>query len=127
MIQVRDTEGDTMQGEPIHVLSTMAFPEAWLDRLRAVSARLVVVQHPAETIDQAPREAWERVEVLYTGGAVPDPAQAPRLRWVQLDTAGVDGVLHTPLWRSDVAITTLTGVGPPTIAEYTMMMLLALA
>lgn len=116
-----------MEGAPIHVLSTMTFPDAWLDMLRGVSERLVVVQHPADAVDEAPPEVWERVEVLYTGSAVPHPEQAPRLRWVQLDTAGVDSVLHTPLWRSEVAITTLTGVGPPTIAEYTMMMLLALA
>jgi len=113
--------------EPIHVLSTMSFPDAWLDRLRAISPRLVVVQHSAATPNAVPPQALRRAEVMYTGAVFPDPALAPRLRWVQLDTSGADHVLHTPLWRSNVALTTLNGVAPPTMAEYALMMMLAFA
>jgi len=108
--------------EPVHVLSTMSFPDEWLDRLRAISPRLVVAQHA-----EASAHLLEWADILYTGAVFPDPAQAPRLRWVQLDTAGVDHVVRTPLWRSDVAITTLNGVAPPTMAEYALMMMLAFA
>jgi phosphoglycerate dehydrogenase-like enzyme len=64
---------------------------------------------------------------LYTVSAVPDPARAPRLRWLQLHTAGVDHVLDTPLWRSDVVITTSRGIHAPVVAEYALMMILAFA
>ena len=112
---------------PIHVLSTMSFPDQWLDRLRAISPRLQIVQHPASAWDEAPPHLWESVEVLYSGAAYPQPTQAPNLRWLQLDTAGADGILQHPLWETDVTITTLSGVGPTTVAEYTMMTILALA
>ena len=113
--------------EPVHVLSTMSFPDEWLDRVRAISPRLVVEQHSAAMLAELPPRLLERVEVLYSGAVFPDATWAPRLRWVQLDTSGVDHVVHTPLWRSDVTITTLGGVAPPTMAEYALMMMLAFA
>ncbi len=112
---------------PVHVLSTMAFPEEWLDQLRAISPRLAITQCTASHPDEVPAALWERTEVLYSGAVFPDPARAPRLRWLQLDTSGVDHVLHTPLWRSDVVVTTLNGVAPPTMSEYALMMMLAFA
>ena len=84
--------------EPIHVLSTMSFPADWLDRLRAISPRLVVAQHTAAAPADLPPELWKRVEVLYSGAVFPELAHAPQLRWVQLDTSGVDHVLRGPLW-----------------------------
>jgi phosphoglycerate dehydrogenase-like enzyme len=113
--------------DPIHILSTMPFPEAWLDRVRALSPRLMVKQHPASEAEAMPRELWEWAEVLYTGLVPPDPARTPRLRWVQLDTSGVDHVLRSPIWRSDIAITTLNGVAPTNMAEFVLMMMLGFA
>ena len=114
-----------MAQEPIHVLSTMAFPEEWLARLGAVSPRLVVSQHTAMSVDEVPAEVWAGVDVLYTGSTFPDAARAPRLRWVQLDTSGVDHVTTTALWHSEVEITTLNGVAPVNMAEFALMMMLA--
>ncbi|MGI8476313.1 MAG: D-2-hydroxyacid dehydrogenase, partial [Thermomicrobiales bacterium] len=111
--------------EPVRVLSTMAFPEAWLAQLRALSPRLVVTQHTAATADEAPAELWRQADVLYTGSAFPDPAAAPRLRWVQLDTSGVDHIRTSPLWASAAEITTLNGVAPSNMAEFAVMMMLA--
>ena len=118
-----------MPPEPdlIHVLSTMAFPDDWLARLRAVSPRLHVAQHTAAAVDDLPPDLWRTVDVLYTGSAFPDPARAPRLRWVQLDTSGVDHVTHTPLWSSPCQITTLNGVAPVNMAEFALAMMLAFA
>ena len=112
---------------PVHVLSTMAFPDEWLDQLRAISPRLVITQSTATRVDEVPTALWDQVEILYSGSVFPHPALAPRLRWLQLDTSGVDHMLHTPLWRAEVDVTTLNGVAPPTMAEYALMMMLALA
>ncbi len=103
----------------------MAFPDEWLARLRDVSPRLDVRQRTTGSVDEIPAELWRDVEVLYTGSAFPDLASAPRLRWVQLDTSGVDHVTSTPLWTSDVEITTLNGVAPVNMAEFALMMMLA--
>lgn len=113
--------------ESVHTLSTLSFPDDLLDRLRSVSPRLVVQQHNAASADEVPSELWDRVEVLYTFSAIPDPARVPDLRWVQLHSAGVNHVLDTPLWASDVAITTVSGIHAPTMAEYALMMMLAFA
>ncbi len=113
--------------ELVHVLSTLSFPDELLDRLRAVSPRLVVTQQNAASVDEVPSPLWEQVEVLYTMSAVPDPARAPSLRWVQLHSAGVNHVLNTPLWESDVIITTTSGIHAPNMAEYVLLMMLAFA
>jgi len=113
--------------ESVHILSTLSFPDALLDRLRSVSPRLVVRQHNTSSVDDVPPELWDRVEVLYTISAIPDPARVPDLRWVQLHSAGVNHVRGTPLWASDVTITTASGIHAPTIAEYVLMMMLAFA
>jgi len=105
----------------------MAFPDDFLDRLRAVSGRLVVTQHTAATADEVPDDRWRTVDILYTGACFPAPDRAPCLRWVQLDTSGVDHIRTTPLWATDVAVTTLNGVAPSNMAEFALMMMLNLA
>ena len=113
------------EAQVLRVLSTMAFPEEWLAKLGAVSPRLVVTQQTAAAVAEIPDAVWAETDVLYTGSTFPDVDRAPRLRWVQLDTSGVDHVTHTPLWRSDVEITTLNGVAPVNMAEFALMMMLA--
>lgn len=115
------------RSEPIHVLSTMAFPAGWLDRLRAVSPRLLVTQHSCSDAHEVPASVWERTEVLYSGHVFPDINLAGRLRWLQLDTSGVDHILNTPIWGSDIAVTTLGGVAPSNMAEFVLMMMLGFA
>jgi phosphoglycerate dehydrogenase-like enzyme len=113
--------------DTVYVVSTLSFSDELLDRLRAVSPRMVVMQQTASSADELPAGWWDRVEVLYTGSALPDPAHAPHLRWVQLHSAGVDHLQGTPLWRSDVAVTTSSGIHAPNIAEYVLAMMLAFA
>ena len=111
--------------DPVNVLSTMAFPEEWLGQIRALSPRLRVTQLTATTADEVPAALWRETDILYTGSAFPDLARVPRLRWVQLDTSGVDHVRPTALWATDVEITTLNGVAPSNMAEFAVMMMLA--
>ena len=114
-----------MTDSPVRVLSTMAFPDAWLDEIRAISPRLEVVQHTAASVKDVPDEAWRDVQVLYTGATFPGAEQAPSLKWIQLDTSGVDHVRGTPVWERDIPITTLNGVAPSNMAEFAIMMMLA--
>ncbi len=111
---------------PIHILSTRMFSAEWLAKLQAAAPGVDVRQHSVDQDGDVPPDLWRWAEVVYTWGAFPDPALYPNVRWVQLDTAGYDAALASPLGRSDVAITTLIGVAPPNMAEHTLMMMLAL-
>lgn len=110
---------------PVEVLSTGSFGPNRLDALRAVSPRLVIRQHPAQSVPDVPQAAWDQAEVLYTYGVLPVPEQTPNLRWVQLDSAGIDHIVDSPIWRSEVVLTTLAGVAPTNMAEHALLMMLA--
>jgi phosphoglycerate dehydrogenase-like enzyme len=64
-------------------------------------------------------------EILYTHMAPFDLRLTPRLRWVQVDSAGVDLLHNTSLWKSDIPITSANGVHAVQIAEHVLAMLLA--
>ncbi len=112
----------------VHVLITVAgFPEPLLDRLRAVSPRLRFHLHPARSAEQLPAELLPEIEVLYTSRALPEPEQAPELRWIQFHYAGIDHVAEHPLVRAGkVAVTTMSGASAPQMAEFALMCMLAL-
>ena len=108
--------------EPIDVLVTMPFSDAQLDRMRAVSPRLVVQRADPERAD------YSCVRVLYAGAPPRDLARAPRLEWVQVHMAGVNALYEHPLYRdSAIPIATASGVHAAAIAEYAITVLLALA
>jgi phosphoglycerate dehydrogenase-like enzyme len=111
--------------QEIVVLSTMRFTDELLDKLRAVSPRLVVKQrtcHGAEEVEQVLEDG---VEVLYTFYLSADLSRAPDLKWVQLHSAGVDHLLDHPLMKSDILLTTTSGIHATPIAEYVFASILA--
>lgn len=111
--------------EQVHVLCTLRFTEAQLDKLRAVSPRLVVHQVTCHNAEEVTAALDEHTEILYTFRSPTTLAVAPRLRWVQLHSAGADHLIGTPLWESDVWITTASGIHAVTIAEYVLGSMLA--
>ena len=114
--------------ETIPLLCTLRFTEELLDHLRAVSPRLQVTQqtcHNAEEVAAALAE-YPTVEVLYTFHLPSNTLDlAPRLRWLQLHSAGADHILAHPIMRSHVAITTASGIHATPIAEYVFATILA--
>ncbi|MHB0922695.1 MAG: D-2-hydroxyacid dehydrogenase [Bellilinea sp.] len=116
-----------MDTTPIEVLITVAFSEELVAPLRQLSPRLRITLQPARSAEDIPADLWNRVEVLYTDRILPTPAAAPKLRWVQFHYAGIDHVAGNPLLDNrDLAITTLSGAAAPQVAEYAVMMMLAL-
>lgn len=66
-------------------------------------------------------------EVLFTFRATPEMVRlAPRVRWIQLLSAGADHVMKGHIDNS-VAITTSSGIHAATMAEYTIASMLAFA
>lgn len=114
---------------PIHVLSVLHLSEQHIAALRKVSSRLVVQQLTIPPNEQWPVEFAKVLsadtEILYTHTAPFDVRLTPNLRWVQVDSAGVNLLHNTALWHSDIAITSANGVHTVQIAEHVLAMLLA--
>src|SRR3990172_10865577 len=100
---------------PVLILTQSPLPAPLLEKVRAVSPRLVVEHRTARTLDEL-GDALRAVEVLYTTGLMPSPEQAPALKWVQGHFSGVERFLDHPLLQS-VVLTTSSGIHAPAIAE----------
>lgn len=116
-----------MTDSPINVLSTIPFTDQLLEKLQAVSPRFRINVRPARRPEDVEPDDWANAEVIYTDRVLPLPAQAPRLKWLQFHFAGIDFALDAPLLqKNDLLITTLSGAAAPQMAEYAVMMMLAL-
>jgi len=111
---------------PVHVMITEPFERELIHQVESVSDRLVVHSHAARKVDEIPGSTLAQVEVLYTLRAIPEPGTAPNLKWVQLHMAGVERTLARSLLQSGVEVTTLSGAAAPQLAEYVLMMMLAM-
>jgi phosphoglycerate dehydrogenase-like enzyme len=112
---------------PIEVLITLPFSDELVNQLRGISPRLKITLSKARKTEEISDELWSRVEVLYTNNVIPDPEQAPLLRWIQFHWAGIDHVIDAPiLTKPEVVATTLSGAAASKLAEYAVMMMLAL-
>ncbi len=109
------------EGE-VNVLMTVSFPEALIERLRAVSPRLQIQSAPVRSAEELPASALQEAEVLYTARVLPDAEQAPELRWIQFHYAGIDHMVDHPLLRDErIQVTTLSGASAAQIAEFALM------
>jgi phosphoglycerate dehydrogenase-like enzyme len=109
------------------VLVTAPLNDHLQGRLRELFPALRLQVWQTQLVGEIPPALWREVEVLYTSFTTPLPApeQVPRLRWVQLYSAGPDQVLTHPLFASDVLFTTTSGIHAVAIAEHVFTMLLA--
>ncbi len=105
------------------ILTQARISEPLIEKLRQVSARLVIDHRVAQSIEEL-GDVWRGVEVLYTTGLLPPPDRAPDLRWVQGHFAGVESFMTHPL-LSQVTLTPSSGIHATTIAEYVLLMILA--
>lgn len=113
---------------PSVVLITAPIEEDWLQRLRSLWPDLQFVSRAARRKETVSDELWREADILYMSfaTALPTSEQAPRLRWVQLYSAGADAVSLHPLFQgSPVTFTTTSGIHAIPIAEYTFTMVLA--
>ncbi|HSO26517.1 MAG TPA: NAD(P)-dependent oxidoreductase, partial [Anaerolineales bacterium] len=113
--------------EQIEVLITHAFDEDQAARLQSVSPRLKLRIRPVRKAEEIPPDLWKKAEILYTNRTLPTPEQAPELAWIQFHSAGVEFALDAPiLQKQDLVATSLSGASVGQVAEYIVMMLLAL-
>lgn len=109
------------------VLITAPMEEGWLQRLRGQWPDLRFEYHSARAHETVSDDLWREVEVLYMSFAtpLPPPEKAPKLRWVQLYSAGADYIFNHPLFHTQVIFTTTSGIHAIPIAEYVFTMVLA--
>jgi phosphoglycerate dehydrogenase-like enzyme len=103
----------------------MNFDKELLAQIRAVSDCIVLTQRTSPDVAHVPAEVFERAQVLYTFNALPRPDQSPHLRWVQLNSAGINHVTKHPLFATDVMFTTTSGLHAINIGEYVFASILA--
>lgn len=77
--------------------------------------------------DEELRVAVQHAEVLYTWRVpVEAPEKTPKLRWIQLASAGADHIRGLPVWKSSITVTAAQGMHTVPMAEHCMSLLLAL-
>ncbi len=107
--------------EPIVVTLAMDFSDEIVAELRELSPRLQIERH----FPTVAPDVIARTEVLYTTGYFPEPEQAPKLRWIQMNSAGVNHALHHPVVRAeDIVVTTASGIHASNMAQYCLMAML---
>ncbi|GAB4568707.1 MAG: D-2-hydroxyacid dehydrogenase [Anaerolineae bacterium] len=112
----------------ITVLVTPNVSEQVIQQLQEISPRLNIIHFPAHAPGEIPPDVWDEVEVLYTWDVLPPKEVAPRLRWVQVLSAGVDDLVDNPLFAEhDILLTTASGIHAVAMAEYALGMMLAFA
>lgn len=70
-----------------------------------------------------------QTEVVLSNPVVPEDiaSRAPRLRWIQLTSAGVDRLLDAPVLRAGITVTTASGIHAVPISEYVIGAMIAFA
>ncbi len=108
--------------DPINVILKVDFSDEIVSDIRAVSPRLHVERH----FSKVPDKLWPTADILYSTGPLPTPDQVPRLRWVQLHSAGIDHIRDNPLLAAEnISFTTSSGIHAVQMAEYCLGMMLA--
>jgi phosphoglycerate dehydrogenase-like enzyme len=93
-------------------------------RLRALSPELEVIDVTRGGGFDAATLADPEVEVLIGSGPPTDLAATPKLRWLQVRSAGVDHLAADPPWRKGLIVTNAKGVYAVPIGEYVSGMVL---
>jgi phosphoglycerate dehydrogenase-like enzyme len=116
------TGGNTsMTSGQIKVIVAMDFSDDIMAQLRAVSPRYHIERHHPNV----PEAAWADAEIIYTTHRFPEPSQAPRLRWIQLHSAGVEQALKQPIVQAeDVDVTNASGIHAVQMSEFCLLMML---
>ncbi|MCY3832321.1 MAG: D-2-hydroxyacid dehydrogenase [Chloroflexi bacterium] len=107
--------------ERIVVTLAIDFADEIVDELREISPRLQIERH----FPDVPSDVIARTEVLYTVHYFPEPEQAPKLRWIQMHTAGMNHALDYPIARAeDIIATSTSGIHATNMAHCCLMMML---
>ena len=100
-------------------------PESQAERIRKLSPKIRLVLLP-KFGEPLPKDLLKDAEVIYTTKAHFSPVDAPKLRWVQTNTAATNPQSQSGIWQSLVPMCNVVGAYSPAVAECAFAMLLAL-
>ncbi len=113
--------------KPIEMLTTINFNEEEVNLVKESSRQVRIKFQPSRKAEDIPRDVWEKIEILYTDRVLPQPEWVPNLKWIQFHYAGIDFAINHPLMKvGGITFTTQSGSSASQVAEYIVMMLLAL-
>ncbi|KAK7202583.1 D-isomer-specific 2-hydroxyacid dehydrogenase-like protein [Myxozyma melibiosi] len=81
----------------------------------------------SKAVREVSAEEWAKATVLLTGTVLPpSPEAAPKLKYIQLFSAGSNVIVKKPFFQAEnkVIYATASGVHGPVIAEYVILMML---
>jgi phosphoglycerate dehydrogenase-like enzyme len=106
-------------GEVLMVLMPWSPPQSYVDHVKTVSPGIEVISHPigmydAEVPASISAETWATVTVLLTWKTFPSRKLAPKLKYVQLSSAGCNQIEGKDLFDegTGVRVCTASGVHP---------------
>lgn len=106
------------RNSPLPVAVIAPLPKSHAERIRELSPAI-------ELLDGLQPEALGRARVAYTNRAL-DPAEWPRLEWVQTNSVAVNHLAGTPLAKSGLPLANVKGAYAPAVAECAIGMMLSL-
>jgi phosphoglycerate dehydrogenase-like enzyme len=109
---------------PINVLVTSSGPKEIRPRLDALGPSFRVEYRPMAGQAAVDGLRDPDVEVLIGSFAPRDLSKTPSLRWVQLDSAGVDHVMADPPWERGLIVTNGRGVFASAVGQYVLAAIL---
>ncbi|KAI1306593.1 hypothetical protein F5Y03DRAFT_353903 [Xylaria venustula] len=123
-----------LEGHKLLILVDLDLPDGVLKHLRTKYPGLKVVHSRFDpwrsvsgaAIPDVTDEDWADVTVLLTGPRLPTIEEAPKMQLVQLQSAGANYVLESPLFKdTKIPFSTANGVAGPPISEWVIATYLA--
>jgi phosphoglycerate dehydrogenase-like enzyme len=105
----------------VRVLNMFPLGDADRQRLAAVSPRLEIEHREMSAMEDL---VDPEVEVLIANHS-PEPSRTPKLRWLQVGSAGVDHLIPAAPWNHGLLVTNARGVYAVPLAEYVMTAILS--
>lgn len=106
------------------ILVNVKLNDRQLESLRELSPQLEVVR---ELDPERARQELRDAEILYTF-QLPGPLEEARsLRWIQLVSAGADHIMEAGVGKTDILVTTASGIHAAAMVEYSLCMMVMLA
>jgi phosphoglycerate dehydrogenase-like enzyme len=123
--------------ETINVLMTLSLDEASMQQITAVSSRikltnvseLVKAEQKGDAAAKKQLDALLAVTEIIYGFRLPENviARAPKLKWFQTMSAGVDRFLDDNFRKSSVIMTSVSGIHATPIGEFVLQLMLMFA
>lgn len=106
--------------ERIRARCVFPLSEADQGMLGALDPRLDIVFEGADSFEWSAALDDPELEVLFANHPPPDLTRFPRLRWIQMASAGLDAFIHNDPWGRGITLTNGSGIHAVHMAEYVL-------